>query len=109
MKLVRAVVREERVPFIQHALAERNIFAMTVFPVRGRGTQGGIHLQFRRGVFNVDLLPKVAIEIAVPNHLVEPVIDRIMTAARLGKEGDGTIVVFPVHESYRIRTNEVEA
>lgn len=108
VKLVRAMVRAERLPFIQHALAERDIFAMTVFPVMGQGNQRGIHIQFRGGIFNVGLLPKVAIEIVVEDNLVELVIDRIVLAARLGKEGDGKIVILPVQESYRVRTGEVE-
>jgi nitrogen regulatory protein P-II 1 len=108
VKLVKAILREERVPYVQKALAERNIFGMTVLSVMGRGSQGGIHLQFRGGILNVDLLPKAAIEIVVHDDLVGTVINQIISAARLGKEGDGKIFVMPVCESHRVRTGEVE-
>lgn len=108
IKLVRAIIREERVPYVQKALADRNIYGMTVSSVMGRGEQGGIHLQFRGGIFNIDLLPKTAIDIVVHDDQVEVVIERILSAARLGKEGDGKIFVMPIHESHRIRTGEVE-
>lgn len=108
MKLVKAIIREERLPYVQKALADRNIFGMTISSVLGRGTQGGIHLQYRGGILNIDLLPKAAIEIVVHDDLTELVIDQILSAARLGKEGDGKIFVIPVHESCRVRTGEVE-
>jgi nitrogen regulatory protein P-II 1 len=108
MKLVKAIIREERVPYVQKALAGKNIFGMTISSVMGRGNQGGIHLQFRGGILNIDLLPKTAIEIVVHDDLAELVKDQIISAARLGKEGDGKIFVIPVNESYRVRTGEVE-
>ena len=108
MKLVKAIIREERVPYVQKALACKNIFGMTISSVMGRGNQGGIHLQYRGGILNIDLLPKAAIEIVVHDDLAELVKDQIISAARLGKEGDGKIFVIPVHESYRVRTGEVE-
>jgi nitrogen regulatory protein P-II 1 len=108
MKLVKAIIREERVPYVQKALAGNNIFGMTISSVMGRGNQGGIHLQYRGGIFNIDLLPKTAIEIVVHDDQADLVKDQILSAARLGKEGDGKIFVIPVHESYRVRTGEVE-
>jgi nitrogen regulatory protein P-II 1 len=108
MKLVMAIIREERVPYVQKALAAKNIFGMTCYPVMGRGNQGGIHLQFRGGILNIDLLPKAAIEIVVRDDLTELVKGQIISAAGMGKKGDGKIFVIPVHESYRIRTGEVE-
>ena len=108
MKLVKAIIREERVPYVQKALADRNIYGMTVSSVMGRGSQGGIYLQFRGGILNIDLLPKAAIEMVIHNDQEEIVINQILSAARLGKEGDGKIFVMPVHEAYRVRTGEVE-
>ena len=108
MKLVQAIIREERVPYVQKALADKNIFGMSTFPVLGRGNQGGIHLQYRGGILNVDLLPKMAIEIVINDALSELVKDQIISAASLGKEGDGKIFILPVHASYRVRTGEVE-
>jgi nitrogen regulatory protein P-II 1 len=109
MKLIRAVIREERLPFIRKVLESRGVYGMTVAPVRGRGEQAGIHLQFRGGILNIDLLPKVAIDIVVKDDLADLVIDEVCTAARLGKQGDGRIFLFPVLESRRIRTGDVEA
>jgi nitrogen regulatory protein P-II 1 len=109
MKLVKAIIREERVPFVQKALAAHGIFGMTVYPVQGRGDQGGIHLQYRRGILNIDLLPKVAMEMVVREDKEELVVSTVLEAARTGKPGDGRIFVLPVKGSHRIRTGEVEA
>jgi nitrogen regulatory protein P-II 1 len=109
MKLVKAIVREERVPFIQKALAAHEIFGMTVYQVMGRGNQKGIHIQYRNGILNVDLLPKVAMEIVIKDELENLVITELMNAARTGKPGDGKIFVLPILESHRVRTGEVEA
>jgi nitrogen regulatory protein P-II 1 len=108
MKIVKAIIREERVPFVQKALAERNIFGMTISSVSGRGSQGGIHLQFRGGILNVDFLPKAAIEIVIQDELEEIAINQILSASRTGREGDGKIFVIPVLEALRVRTGEVE-
>ena len=65
----------------------------------GHGSQGGVHLQYRGGILNIDLLPKVAIEIVIPDELEDTVISQILSAARVGKEGDGKIFVIPIHEA----------
>jgi nitrogen regulatory protein P-II 1 len=109
MKLIKAIIREERVPFVQKALAVHGIFGMTVYPVQGRGDQGGIHLQYRKGILNIDLLPKIAMEIAIREDLEDLVVTTILDAARTGKPGDGKIFVLPIKESHRVRTGEVEA
>ena len=109
MKLIRAVIREERLPFVQKALAGLGIYGMTIGQVQGRGQQLGIHLQFRGGILNIDLLPKVSIDIVVKDEQVEIVIDSVCDAARLGKQGDGRIFVLPVLASCRVRTGDVEA
>jgi nitrogen regulatory protein P-II 1 len=109
MKLIKAVIREERIPFVQKALAAREIYGMTLSPVMGRGEQKGIHLQYRKGILDIGLLPKVAVEIAIRDDLANLVIDEIMNAARTGKPGDGKIFVIPLIESHRVRTGEVEA
>jgi nitrogen regulatory protein P-II 1 len=109
MKLIKAVIREERIPFVQKALAAHQIYGMTLFSVMGRGEQKGIHIQYRNGIFNIELLPKVAIEIAIKDDLEDLVVNEIMNAARTGKQGDGKIFVLPVLETHRVRTGEVEA
>jgi nitrogen regulatory protein P-II 1 len=109
MKLVKAIVREERVPFIQKALSAHEIFGMTLYQVQGRGAQKGIHIQYRNGILNIDLLPKVAMEIVISDEMENLVVTEIMNAARTGKPGDGKIFVIPILESHRVRTGEVEA
>ena len=109
MKLIRAVIREERFPFVRKALESRGVYGMTVSSVMGRGEQQGVHLQFRGGILNIDLLPKLAIDIMVKDDQAGAVIDAICSAACLGKQGDGRIFLVPVLESRRIRTGDVEA
>ena len=109
MKLIRAIIREERLPFVQKALATQEVYGMTIGQVQGRGLQHGVHLQFRGGILNIDLLPKISVDIVVKDERVETVIETVCAAACLGKQGDGRIFVLPVLESYRIRTGDVEA
>ena len=109
MKLVKAIIREERLPFVKKALEAREIFGMTISQVLGRGEQRGIHLQYRKGILNIDLLPKVSIEIVVKNEMEDLVVTEIMHSARTGKPGDGKIFILPVSQAHRIRTGEVEA
>lgn len=109
MIIIRAVIREERLPYIMKALAEIGVYAMTCSQVRGRGSQRGITFQFRGGIFNVDFIPKVLVEIVVRDDQENMVVELILKGAQTGKEGDGRIFILPVIESYRVRTGEVEA
>ena len=109
MKLIHALIREERFPFVRKALESIGVYGMTIAQAEGRGEQHGIHLQFRGGILNVDLLPKIHIEIVVKDEIENNVIEQICTAARIGKPGDGRIFVIPVLESHRVRTGDVEA
>lgn len=108
MKIIRAVFREERLPYVQKALLAVQIPGMTWSQVRGRGRQRGIHLMFRGGVLNVDLIPKVLVEIVIRDDQEALVIEQILSAARTGKEGDGRIFVLPAGEAHRVRTGDVE-
>jgi nitrogen regulatory protein P-II 1 len=109
MKLIQALIREERFPFVKKALEAIGVFGMTISQAEGRGEQKGVQLQFRGGILNVDLLPKVCIEIVVKDEVETRVVEQICRAARIGKPGDGRIFIIPVLESYRIRAGEVEA
>ena len=109
MKLIMAVIREERVPFVQKALAAHEIYGMTLSRVEGRGNQGGLKIQYRNRNLTVDMLPKIAMEIVIDDKRVDVVIEAILQAARTGKQGDGRIFVLPVIASHRVRTGEVEA
>jgi nitrogen regulatory protein P-II 1 len=109
MKLIRAIIREERVPFVKKALDDEGICGMTVKAVQGRGEQKGLALQYRGGILAIGLLPKVSIDIFVRPDQEDAVIQAIIKGARTGKIGDGRIFVLPAGESVRVRTGDVEA
>ncbi len=108
MKLVKAIIKQERFEFIKKALEDKGFVSMTIAEVRGRGEQKGITLEYRGGLMNVDILPKVQIEIVVKEKDVDTVVAIIIESARTGKIGDGKIFVIPVEKSIRIRTGETE-
>ncbi len=108
MKLVKAIIRPERVDFVKKALEDLGIYGMTMTEVRGRGAQKGITLPRRGGSILVEFLPKVEIECAVTDEQADVVIGAIERASRTGKVGDGMIYVIPVERSVRVRTGEVE-
>ena len=103
MKLVKAIIKPERFEFIKKALEEKGFVSMTIAEVRGRGEQKGITLEYRGGLMNVDILPKVQIEIVVKEKDVDAVVAIIIESARTGKIGDGKIFVIPVEKAIRIR------
>jgi len=109
MKLIQALIREERFPFVKKALEAIGVFGMTISQAEGRGEQKGVQLQYRGGILNVDLLPKMCIEIVVKDEIETRVVEQICRAAQIGKPGDGRIFIIPVLESRRVRTGEVEA
>ena len=106
MMKVEAVIRPERLDQVKKALEEKGFVGMTVSEVTGRGEQKGIKLQFRGRTMDVDLLPKVRIELIVKDEVVDDLIETITAAARTGKPGDGRIFVIPVARSVRVRTGE---
>ena len=79
---------------------------MTVTDVRGHGRQKGHTAVYRGKEYSVSLLPKVEIEVVVPDNVADDVIEAIMAAARTGEIGDGRVFVIPVEQSYNIRTGE---
>jgi len=106
MKKVEAIIRPERLEQVKRALEEKGFVAMTVSEVKGRGEQKGITLQFRGRTMDIDLLPKVKIEMVVKDDVVDAVVDTIVKAARTGRYGDGKIFVMPVEKVVRVRTGE---
>ncbi len=106
MKMIVAVVRPEAVEKIKEALFNENIYKMTVSHARGCGQQKGFVESYRGHVTNINLLPKVRIEIAVNTEFVKSIVDIIIKASRTGNIGDGKIFVMPMDECYRIRTGE---
>ena len=106
MKLITAVVKPFRLDDVRNALAEVGVQGMTVTEVKGFGRQRG-HTELYRGAeYVVDFLPKVKVEVAVPDELVDRAIEAIITAAKTGKVGDGKIFVTDLAQVFRIRTGE---
>jgi nitrogen regulatory protein P-II len=106
MKMIQAVIRPERFEGVKTALEERGFVAMTVIPVKGRGEQKGITLEYRGKPVQVDLLPKIKIEIVVKNEDVDVVIATIRAVARTGRIGDGKIFVLPIERMAKVRTDD---
>lgn len=105
-KKIEAIIREERLNDVKEALRKIGIVGMNVSEVRGHGRQGGVVLSGRQGTYQVDLLPRIQLNIVLSDHNVERTIDAICEAARSGNVGDGIIFVYPVDEVVRIRTGE---
>ncbi|MDE0789389.1 MAG: P-II family nitrogen regulator [Woeseiaceae bacterium] len=108
MKLITAVIKPFRLDEVRNALAEVGVQGMTVTEVKGFGRQRG-HTELYRGAeYVVDFLPKVKIELAITDDLVERVIETIIESAKTGKVGDGKIFVTDLGQVYRIRTGEID-
>ena len=108
MKLLKAIIRPSKVDDVKDALAKLNVSGMTVTEVRGHGKQKGHTAIYRGQEYNVSLLPKMEIEVVVPDSMADEAIKAIIEAARTGEIGDGRVFVIPVGESYKIRTGEKE-
>jgi len=108
MKLLKAIVRPNKVDEVKNALEKIQISGMTVTEVRGHGKQKGHTAIYRGQEYNVSLLPKMEIEVVLPDSIVDEAVKAIIAAARTGEIGDGRIFVIPVGESYKIRTGEKE-
>lgn len=108
MKKIEAIVRPERFEQIKKALEEKGFVGMTITDVRGRGEQKGIKLQYRGGTMEVDLLPKVKLEMFVQDDAAKPVMKIICDSGRTGKFGDGRIFISPVEISGKVRTGEID-
>ena len=106
MKLVTAIVKPFKLDEVREALAELGVNGLTVTEVKGFGRQKG-HTELYRGAeYVVEFLPKVKIEAAVPDDLLEQCLEAIQKSARTGKIGDGKIFVFDIEQAIRIRTGE---
>jgi nitrogen regulatory protein PII len=106
MKLIKAIVRPNKVDEVREALEGLSISGMTVTEVRGHGKQKGHTAIYRGKEYNVSLLPKMEIELVVDDDIADEAIKAIIQAARTGEIGDGRVFVMPVGQSYRIRTGE---
>src|ERR1700676_192313 len=108
MRLLKCIIRPDRVDQVKEALSELHVSGLTVTEVRGHAKQKGHTAIYRGQEYDVSLLPKMEIELVVPDDLVDEVVKAIVQTARTGEIGDGRVFVLPVHESYRIRTGERE-
>jgi nitrogen regulatory protein P-II 2 len=109
MKLIVAIIKPFKIDDVREALATAGVQGMTVTEVKGYGRQRG-HTEIYRGAeYVVNFLPKIKLEIAVPDDLVERAVEAIQTSASTGKIGDGKIFVLDVEHVVRIRTGETGA
>jgi len=106
MKLISAIIKPFKLDDVREALSEIGVQGITVTEVKGFGRQKG-HTELYRGAeYVVDFLPKVKLEVAIDDDIVEQVIETVRNAANTGKIGDGKIFVYPVEQVVRIRTGE---
>jgi nitrogen regulatory protein P-II 1 len=106
MKKIEAVIKPFKLDDVKEALTQLGVFGMTVTEVRGFGRQKGHTELYRGSEYTIDFLPKVKIEVVVPNELVDKVVSAIASAAKTGSIGDGKVFVLPIGEAIRIRTGE---
>ena len=106
MKMVTAIVKPFKLDEVREALSAIGVQGVTVTEVKGFGRQKG-HTELYRGAeYQVDFLPKIKLEVAVPDELLRQVVDAIEKAAKTGRIGDGKIFVTAIEEVVRIRTGE---
>jgi len=109
MRKVEAIIRHYKLEEVKNALTEIGVRGMTVTEVRGFGRQKG-HTEMYRGTeYTVDFVPKIKIEIVVPERDVQAVVDAIVQSARTGQVGDGKIFVSDLSQIVRIRTGELDS
>jgi nitrogen regulatory protein P-II 2 len=109
MKLIIAIVKPFKLDSVREALSEIGVQGVTVTEIKGFGRQKG-HTELYRGAeYVVDFLPKIKVEAAVSEDIVDKVVDAIRTAANTGKIGDGKIFVCDIEQAIRIRTGETGA
>jgi nitrogen regulatory protein PII len=109
MKLIKSIVRPNKVDEVKDALTRIGISGMTVSEVRGHGKQKGHTAIYRGKEYNVSLLPKMQIEVVVEDSIVDEAIKAIVQSARTGEIGDGRVFVLPVEQTYKIRTGEKDS
>ena len=106
MKKIEAIIKPFKLDEVKAALAALGVQGMTVSEVKGFGRQKGHTEIYRGSEYTVDFLPKIKIETVLPDALVQPAVQAIITAAKTGKIGDGKVFVSTIDDAYRIRTDE---
>ncbi len=109
MKMITSIIRPYKLDEVRDALAHAGVSGITVTEVRGFGRQKG-HTELYRGAeYVVDFLPKLKVDVVVPDDLLDAVLEEIQRAARTGNVGDGKLFVTGVEQVIRIRTGELDA
>ncbi len=106
MKKIEAIVRPFRIDDVREALAEIGVKGMTLTEVKGYGRQKGHTELYRGSEYQIDFLPKIKLEVVVPDRLSEQVVDTILRVAKTGQVGDGKIFIINVEDAVRVRTGE---
>ncbi len=106
MKRIECIIRPIRFEAVKEALSEIGVYGMTVTDVRGFGRQQGHTEKYRGSTYTINLLPKIKLEVVVPDERVEEVVATLLEAARTGEIGDGKIFIAEVLDAVRIRTGE---
>jgi nitrogen regulatory protein P-II 2 len=109
MKMIVAVIKPSRLDAVLDAVTEAGASGLTVTEVRGYGRQRGKTEVYRGAEYEIRLLPKVKLEIAVPNDICDAVVDAVARTANSGKIGDGKVFVMDLEKALRIRTGELGA
>ena len=106
MQKIEAIIQPSKLDAVKEALVEAGVSGITILEARGHGRQKG-HTEFYRGrEYDVDLLPKIKLELVVADELLEKAVQAIITTARTGRIGDGKIFISRVDEAIRIRNDE---
>jgi nitrogen regulatory protein P-II 1 len=108
MKMIQAILRPSKLEEVKKALEDAGYDSLTIIEVKGRGRQKGIKHIWRGEEYIVDMIPKVKLEVVVPDEKEDEVIEVIRKSARTGNIGDGKIFIMPVEKSIRIRTGETD-
>lgn len=106
MKKIEAIIRPFRIDDVREALAEIGVKGMTLTEVKGYGRQKGHTELYRGSEYQIDFLPKIKLEVVVPDSLEVQVVDTIVRTAKTGQVGDGKIFVMAVEDAVRVRTGE---
>ena len=106
MRKVEAIIKPFKLDEVKEALNEIGVQGMTITEVKGYGRQQGHSELYRGAEYVVDFIPKIKIEVVVPDNIVEKVVEAIVNAARTGRIGDGKVFIIPVEDAVRIRTGE---
>lgn len=106
MKKIEAIIRHHKLEEVKNALTDQGVQGMTITEVRGFGRQKGHTEQYRGAEYIVDFVPKIKLEIVIPETLEQAVLDTIVKVAATGEVGDGKIFVYDLTQTVRIRTGE---